>query len=146
MVTCRFLSSECPLRSSNFRSSFPVPVPNVPVPSSRPLGISVAGHGFHDMSFSPSQSGGVVPFPVIVRAALPGVLCGCRVDSATGTGMFPIVGVCNPALSQGARGAILGLSSSLHLRLATSGIFSKVSPLNTYIRPVTSSTTKTFPP
>ena len=30
MVTCRFLSSECPLRSGDFRSSVLVPVPNVP--------------------------------------------------------------------------------------------------------------------
>ena len=146
MVTLHFLSSECPLHSSNFRSSVLGPVPNVPLPSSWPLGVSVAGCGFHGMSFSPSRFGGVIPSPVIVGVALLGVLCGCRVDSATGTGVFPIVGVGNPALSPGAQGVTLGLSPSLLLWLATSGILSKVSPLNTCIHPVTSSTTKTFPP
>ena len=85
----------------------------------------MAGRGVHGISFSPSRSGGVVPSPATVKAALPGVLCGCQVDSATGTGVFPIAGVCNPALSPGTRGVTLRLSSSLLLRLATSGILSK---------------------
>ena len=146
MVTWHFLSSVCPLHSGNFRSSVLGPVSSVPLPSSWPLGVSVVGRGFRGMSFSPSRSGGVIPSPITVKVALLGMLCGCRVDSATGTGVFPIAGVHNPALSPGTRGVTLGLSSSLLLRLATSGILSKVSPLNTYIRPVTSSTTKTFPP
>ena len=104
------------------------------------------GHGFRSPSLPPSHSGGVVPAPVIVGVALPELFCGCRVDSATGIGVFPIVGVCDPVPSRGTRGVTLRLSSSLLLRLATSGILSKASPLNTYIRPVTSSTTKTFPP
>ena len=77
------------------------------------------------MSFSPSRSGGVVSSPITVKVALPGVLCGCQVDSATGTGVFPIAGVRDPALSPGTQGVTLGLSSSLLLWLATSGILSQ---------------------
>ena len=69
--------------------------------------------------FLPLDLGGVVPPPVIVGVALPEMFCGCRVDSATGIGVFPIVGVRNPVPSPGARGTTLGLSSSLLLRLAT---------------------------
>ena len=50
------------------------------------------GHGFRSPSLPPSRSGGVVPAPVIVGVALPELFCGCRVDSATGIGVFPIVG------------------------------------------------------
>ena len=146
MATSRFLLSECPPRSGDFRSSVLGPISDVPLSSSQPLGVSMARRGVHGMPFSPSRSGGVIPSPVTVKVALPGVFCGCRVDSATGTGVFPIAGVHNPALSPGTRGVTLGLGSSLLLWLATSGILSKVSPFNTYIRPVTSSTTKTFPP
>ena len=146
MVIWRFLSPEGPPRSGDFQPSVLSPPPNVPLSSSRPLGASTAGHGFCGLSFPPSRSGGVIPPPAIVGVALPEMFCGCRVDSATGIGVFLIVGVHNPVPSPGARGATLGLSSSLLLRLATSGILSKASPLNTYICPVTSSTTKIFPP
>ena len=146
MVIWRFLSPENPSRSGDFWLSALGPPPNVPLSSSRPLGTSTMGHGFHSPSLPPSRSGGVVPAPVIVGVALPELFCGCRVDSATGIGVFPIVGVRDPVPSRGTRGVTLRLSSSLLLRLATSGILSKASPLNTYIRPVTSSTTKTFPP
>ena len=84
-------------------------------------------HGFRSPSFPPFRSEGVIPAPVIVGVALPEMFCGCRVDSATGIGVFPIVGVLNPVPSPGARGMTLGLSSFLLLRLATSGILSKAS-------------------
>ena len=80
------------------------------------------------LPFLPFDPRGSFPHQSLFGWALPGMFCGCRVDSATGIGVFPIVGVRNPVPSPGARGMTLGLSSSLLLRLATSGILSKASP------------------